>query len=240
MGQVIASAGDLLRFARAHLGAQATPAAGAQGGAPLLAPETLARMQAPLGPGGTLAGKDLDGIGAAWELRTVGGVRVAQKGGRLPGSEALLLLVPERAFALTVQTNAVGGYALADEVAGRALGHYLGLAEPPITPAPLPADRLRPYAGRYVSPGERAFEVTAADGGLLLQRVPLGEPGQPGEPGPGRLAPPARLAFYGPDRVVGLEGAEQHARHDFVRRPDGGLGWLRYGGRLCARQGRAD
>jgi CubicO group peptidase (beta-lactamase class C family) len=223
-GQIITSVRDQVRFAHAQLGHAA------EGAEPLLAPKTLARMQAPLGPGGAQGVWDLDGIGASWELRTVGGTRIVQKGGRTDGLEALLLLVPERGFAFVAQTNARGGALLADDAATWALREYLGVTVPPITTTTLPAERLRPYAGRYVSPGDRAFEVRPGDGDLLVQRVPVDDAG------PGRPAPPVRMAFYGPDRVVGLEGSDKDARNDFVRRPGGSIGWFRYGGRLHARQ----
>jgi hypothetical protein len=44
-----------------------------------------------------------------------------------------------------------------------------------------------------------------------------------------------RLAFYGEDRVVGLDAPLRGLRCDFLRRPDGTVGWLRIGGRLLVR-----
>ena len=103
--------------------------------------------------------------------------------------------------------------------------------------APRSETELAPYAGRYagaLATGD--VELRVRDGGLVLQVVPKGgfpKPGTPPPPAP----PPVRAAVCAGDGLVGLEPPLQDARADVLRRPDGRIAWLRFGGRLLARQG---
>ena len=228
-GGLVASVREQLRWARFHLGDGAVPhpeGAGAPSGARLLAPATMALMQSRLGPGATLGAEEIDGVGVNWLLRPVGGARAVAHGGDTAGQHTTFLLVPERRFALVVLTNADTGIPLAGEVEAWALHRFLGLADPPPAPAPLPAAQLPPYAGRYAMPGVE-LEVGPGDGVLLVWQL------QDGAPAPG--GPRVRFAFYGEDRVVGVDESFRGLRCDFLRRSDGTVGWLRLGGRLLVR-----
>jgi hypothetical protein len=227
-GGLISSVRDQLRYARFHLGDGAAP-----DGTRLLARETLARMRTPAGPGGTMGTDDLDGVGLSWLLRSVEGTRLAQHGGFHGGQQSTLVLVPEREFAVTVLTNAVTGLDLHRDVTRWALREYLGLDDAPPTPRDVPTDGLAEYAGRYGAPAPAGlpvrppyWDVRAADDHLVLALVdPNGPAG----------APPAlqtRAAFYREDHLVALDPPEEGLLLDFVRWPDGRIGWLRFGGRL--------
>jgi CubicO group peptidase (beta-lactamase class C family) len=220
-GGLIASAREQLAWARFHLGDGVTPS-----GERLLTPATMALMQSPLGPGGTLGADEIDGVGINWLLKPLGDARVVFHDGATNGQRSALLLVPARRFALVILTNADTGARLASEVAAWALRRFLGLAGVPPVPAPLPADRLAPYVGRYASPALE-LRVGAGDGVVLLQGL------QGGEPLPG--LPQFRFGFYGEDRAVALDEFAGGTRCDFLRHPDGAVGWLRLGGRLLAR-----
>jgi CubicO group peptidase (beta-lactamase class C family) len=97
-GGVSTSVGDLLTYARFHLGSGDAPAAEE----PVLSRATLDAMRTPQL---TKQGND-DEMGIGWHLRAVGGLRTAAHGGTLNGHVLLLELVPERRFAIAILTNA--------------------------------------------------------------------------------------------------------------------------------------
>ncbi|GAA4953072.1 serine hydrolase domain-containing protein [Actinoplanes utahensis] len=222
VGGLYSTARDQLRWARYHLG----------DGSPLLTRRSLRAMRWRPGPGGTLF-VELDGAGVSWMLRpTAEGPRVVQHGGDWPGHHSGFLFVPERDFALTVLTNAESGPLLTAELFSSdwALSRFAGLHNLPARPQVLSPAQLAPYEGRYVADqigfgGERAtlaYELAGADGRLILsyegQNV-------------------AVLPFYRKDYALvwGPDGSDAHSRADFVRNPDGTVGWLRLGGRLYRR-----
>src|SRR6202043_3644935 len=108
-----------LRWARFNLGDGTAP-----DGTRLLRPETLAYVQSPLAPAGSLA----DAIGITWQISDVGGVRVVGHGGSWCNQMSVFRMAPERRFAVVVLTNAHRGAELHGEVAASALRHYLGAA----------------------------------------------------------------------------------------------------------------
>jgi CubicO group peptidase (beta-lactamase class C family) len=225
-GGLISSVRDQVRYARFHLGD------GTVNGARLLSPESLVTMRSLMGPGATLGFDELDGVGVSWLLRSIGNTRIAQHGGSTIGQQSAFLLVPERGFAITILTNADQGAELNQRVITWALGHYLGLVEAPPTPLELPPEALQPYVGRYeFAPGSPvAGEVTVEDGRLVLRVDAVAEPDVPMPE-----IPPLRMALYAPDRVVALDPPVAGLRSDFVRRPDGRVGWYRFSGRLLLR-----
>src|SRR5437879_1946273 len=92
VGGVISSVRDLLAYARFHLGDGRTPDGGR-----LLSVGSLELMRTRLAP----ADNDR-GIGVAWFLREVGRVTVQQHGGSAIGQQGVLMLAPERGFAIAV------------------------------------------------------------------------------------------------------------------------------------------
>ena len=50
------------------------------------------------------------------------------------------------------------------------------------------------------------------------------------------MPPPTRVAFFADDRLLALDPPFTGGRADFVRHPDGRIAWLRWGGRIAARQ----
>lgn len=223
-GGLACSVRDVLRYARFHIGDGAGP-----NGKRLLRSESLLRMRTPVL---TKAGAD-DQMGLTWNITEVNGVRVVSHDGGTVGQASLLVLVPERGFAFALLTNAGRGAVAARDASRWALREHLGLE---ITdPAPLPATEadLRPYVGRYRRPFAEVA-LTLAEGKLLAQvtfkqgfptrRSPIPPPG-----------PPVPLSLYANDRFVVLEGSQKGERAEIVRRPDGSIGWLRFGSRIHPR-----
>lgn len=48
--------------------------------------------------------------------------------------------------------------------------------------------------------------------------------------------PGIQFAFYGPDKIVTLNGPFKGAKGEFVRDSQGQVGWFRFGGRMANRQ----
>ena len=224
-GGITSTVKDQLVYARFHLGDGTTP-----GGARLLSPETMALMQSPLVPAGSLFGA----TGITWLVRDIGGVRTVRHGGTTNGQLSAFVLVPARGFALTVLTNANRGGELHGNVVKWALEHYLGLADPAPEPLALSAEDLAGYAGRYTTITSE-LALTVGDDGLVLQATPKAgilDKDAPAPPAP----PPTRLALLAEECVVALDPPYKHVRGEFLRGLDGEIAWLRFGGRIAKRE----
>lgn len=222
-GGIVSSASDLLRYARFQLGDGIAP-----DGTRLLAAATLARMQTPLAEW-----SNESSVGIAWNLREIGGERIVSHGGATNGQLAQLSIVPGRAFALVVLTNGDRGGRLNAQIERYALASYLGLVEPEVTALDLSTAELAPYAGRYAR-AMAEYVLAPREGGLTLEIIPKG--GFPTKDSPPPPAPPPiRLAFYAPDRVIGLDPPFEDARAEFLRDEHGQLRWFRIGQRATAR-----
>jgi CubicO group peptidase (beta-lactamase class C family) len=220
VGGLASTVSDMLRYARLHLGLL---------GDDLLDASARESMQSVWAPAGNFA----EAVGGAWMLRGSAERRIVAHTGTTLGQQAALDLVPSRGVAVIVLTNGTRGADVAARVVEWALQQYAGIAEPQPTTHPLQQAELEQYVGQYEQALMR-LDVTAADGGLVVQAQPKGgfpTKGSPPPPAP----PPARFAFWAEDRIVGLEAPYRGARAEFLRRSDGSLAWLRIGGRLSAR-----
>ncbi len=219
----IAGLRDLLRFARFHLGEGTAP-----DGTRLLSAAGLKRMQEPHGPGGSFVYDPLEAVGITWHLGRVGGVRVVQHTGRVSRMSALLLLVPERAFAFCLLANAPAGATLCTLASQWALRELLGLADPPDTYVQPAGETLALYAGRYATPGVAEAEFALDDGAPVLRFRPLNRADEAAL----RATP---VAFLDAERMVVTEGSLAGFRGEFVRDDEGRVAWLRWLGRLLPR-----
>lgn len=220
-GSHIASIKELMRYARFHLG-EGTNAAGDV----VLTPETMSAFRIATLAGGALGANVIGGVAVAWLLGDVAGTRVQMHGGSTNGQESLLILVPERNFAIGLLTNASAGADLNTTVSSWALERFLGLAVPRPTPLATPGLDLGQYVGRYRDGSGGPTIVIGEDEGALtgaLQVVGMGE-----------LPTDAPLVFVGKDLVQFSLGG-QPLLADFVRTESGEVGWLRFGGRLQPR-----
>jgi hypothetical protein len=211
-------------------------------------------MRSNPGPGGTL-NVELDGMGVTWRLRpSAEGAQIVQHGGVLAGQLSDIVMVPERGFALTVLTNSEGGAPLLAELFTEdwALRRFAGVSNLPAEPRALPQAELAPYEGRYTrqiidadgSLKENEMEIKGDNGQLhatLREGLEAAIPGEPPDTTKSEDAPATelRLVFYRDDYVLVYDesGKPNFRRADFLRGADGGLAWLRYGGRLYQHQG---
>ena len=220
---------DLMAYARFHLGDGTAP-----NGERVLKRESLALMRSPQ------ARKQAndDDMGIGWHLRTMGSIRTASHGGTLGGHILLLEIVPERNFAIAILTNASSGWRLIQDVEREALKSYLGatyamnqaiahrgLVETlPSVQTDIPQPDVTPYVGTYARPSNTVV-VRTEGGRLFVQERPNN--GQPG--------PEMRVYFYGPDRVVVMDGNQRGQSIEFVRDSGGKVNWVRVVGRVAVR-----
>jgi CubicO group peptidase (beta-lactamase class C family) len=221
-GGQIASMTDLLRYARFHLGDGT-----AGDGTEVLSPEAMAAFRTQSGPGAPVGEIIVDGVSVAWHLRDFGGTQVLHHGGSTNGQEAILVLVPDRQFALGILTNATAGLFLHSAVSAWVLEHYLGLAAPTLTPVSAPAASLTEHVGSYSDGVFGIFVVSEQDGELLAEAQ------LPGLPPVGTDGP---LVFLGSDLVqLSFAILPVPFLADFVRTDAGEVGWFRFAGRLLPR-----
>ena len=159
---LVASAGDVLRFALLHLDGGV-----AADGTRLLSAETVAAAQVP-----HIHLVDDTVLGEAWGLGWIldhfGDVAVLGHDGNSLGQNAFMRVAPEARFGFCLQTNVESALAMYRELAAWLFGERLGVAprqDPAPLPSPVVADADR-YVGTYQREG-LGFEVAqAADGSL--------------------------------------------------------------------------
>ena len=209
---------DMMNYAKFHMGD------GTVNGTRVMSRESLQFMQS------AQASKQAtdDSIGLAWHIRRVAGIRTLSHGGTLGGHILLLEIVPERNFAIAILTNSSTGWRLIQDVEREALRSYLGasyavnqsiahrgLVEtlPSVQPLGRQPD-FAPYVGTYARPGNS--NVVRADGGKLFVDDHL-------------------VTFFGPDRVVVLDGPDAGQAIEFIRDATGRVNWVRVVGRVSVR-----
>jgi CubicO group peptidase (beta-lactamase class C family) len=223
-GGIASTVRDQLRYARFHMG-DGTAADGTR----LLAPESIALMQAPFAPA---ANGEFSGV--TWFIYDVGDIRLVRHGGATNGQLSAFVMAPARRFAITVLTNSSRGGELHRDITRWALRAYLGIDERPPDLLELPEGQLAAYAGRYsAAMNDAAIELR--DGALILQITPKGGfPMRDSPPGP--TPPPVRLAPCAADQVIALDAPFTDMRGEFLHNPDGSIAWFRFGGRVLARR----
>jgi CubicO group peptidase (beta-lactamase class C family) len=246
-GALIISIADQLKYAQFHLGDGRTP-----DGKRLLSSAHLVEMRKASGPGLAAAitgNAEVYGVGVGWMLERLGGVQIVTHNGGWVGQESVLVLVPERNFAVALLTNnAPQGSKLHYDVTAWALKEFLGLSAPlPPTVKRSPI-QLAEYAGFY------GVEVNVPGGGGLVLSGPGAEVMQVAVDGEGLTATtwkgpslkspfsefkkdgePARLAFFRDDAVLVTAGGHTALGADFVRDSQKRIGWFRWGAQIQPR-----
>jgi CubicO group peptidase (beta-lactamase class C family) len=218
VGGIAASARDQLRYARFHSG----------DGAGMLTRDSIAQMQTPRVPAALG-----EMMGVSWFIKDVNGTRLVRHGGATNGQLSAFLFAPARGFAITVLTNGNRGGELHREIMKLALELYLGIKEPEPTCIAMSDAQLAEYAGKYTS-ALADTELVIENRELVMRVTPKGGfPAQDSPPGP--TPPPARFAFIGADRVLGLDGQSKDLQGEFLRDANGRIAWFRFGGRIRAR-----
>lgn len=215
---------DLLRYARFHTGDGRV-----NDETRLLSSESMELMRSPQI---TIWGDEK--VGIAWMINEIDGVRVVSHGGATTGQVSLLGLVPERDFAMAILTNANRGGLVTQEVRRWALKQYLELEMPDPKPIESSEEELASYKGRYSRPFAD-IDLGLLAGKLVGQlRIKGGFPAKDTPPAP--TPPPMSLALCEKDRLLILDGPFKGGRGEAIRKPDGSIGWLRFGLRIHVRE----
>ena len=230
---VSSNAGDLIKWARFHLGDGT-----AEDGTRVLSEELLKRMQQPTFemPGSALG----DAVGISWLLRDIDGVKLVSHGGDVNGQHSEFVMIPERNFAISTLSNCdLCGSHMMEEIVKWALEMYVGVVEKDPEPIELPDDELALFVGDYET---RVVEVavTSTKGGLSLKITPkeeaIKELTESGEDPPPDY-PPFPLGFLSGegDRYIITEGLAKGMKGYFVRDDSGKVEAVHIGGRLATR-----
>lgn len=223
-GGVMTSLTDLMRYARFHLMADADA-----GGKPWLTRDVLDNMKMPRLKKNSTA----DEMGIAWHLRRLTGVQTAAHGGTLNGHCLLVELVPSRNLAFAIFTNHTDGWRLIQDVEQATLKQFAGIGLAPNQPIghrgvneamsfhsqPLATQpSLAEYVGTYRRPPSGNVQVREENGALVVSGG-----------GPNGTT----LTFYGKDVAYATAGSYVGSPFEFVRTPEGRVGWIRVNGRIA-------
>ena len=173
-------------------------------------------------------------MGITWPIRDINGVHVVSHGGGTLGQISLLKLVPEREFALGILTNANQGEIVVKELNRWISKEYLDLEIPDPKPIESSEEELASFAGHYTQP-YADIDLGMLAGKLIgIQTTKKGFPTNDTPPPP--PSPPASLALCEKDRLLITDGLSKGGILEIIRKPDGSIGWLRFGSRLHERQ----
>jgi CubicO group peptidase (beta-lactamase class C family) len=144
-GRVIASAGDMVRFARAHL----------DGGSDVLSPESVASMQQHQVDSPDKWSVSADAWGLGWTLYDWDGTPGFGHDGAAIGQYAYLRVVPGAGVAIALTTNGGSARQLYGELFQELLGELAGVRMPdPFAPAAQPPTvDITPFVGKYEREG---------------------------------------------------------------------------------------
>lgn len=231
-GGISTNAGDLITWARFHLGDGR-----AADGTRVLSEELLRRMQEPTvripGGGGGLG----DAVGISWFITDHDGVKALSHGGDTNGHHTQFIIVPDREFAIAVLTNSgPNGSMLHGELTEWALETACGIT----TTTPEPEDRspeeLEPYVGLYETVAV-TMRIDRQDGGLVatidLKPDALAALTENGENPPEQ--PPIPIGMLDGDRFVTTGEQTGGMTGTFVRDDTDEISGVHVGGRLAQR-----
>jgi CubicO group peptidase (beta-lactamase class C family) len=198
-------------------------------GAPILTPQSLARLHQPV-----VTATAVEDIALDWSVWSIDGATGIGHGGLTAGYASDLVVVPERDFAFVGLTNGTNGGRVNDEVRRWALLRFAGLEETDPTPDAAYAVEPARLTGCFehafsllrVTPGERP-------GTVVLTAFP--REGVEGWQPP--IDPPFTCAFFTPDHAVSIDppGPPRILRFGFG--DDGRIDWLLWSGRRAPRVG---
>jgi CubicO group peptidase (beta-lactamase class C family) len=229
MGGISATLPDTLKWARFHLGDGT-----GKDGRPVLSRASLDLMKKPTAKLPVALG---DSVGISWLIRRFGDVTLVGHGGTTPGQLSAFQMVPERGFAVAINTNSTSGGQLHREILQWVLKEFLGVVEPEAVPLELPADQLLEYAGEYRS-DTSIYTITVETDHLEMSGRPtkqvlqiLKKMGQE----PPKPQPPISLKILPGDLAVVLDGPGKGMKAEY-QRLSGVITGINIGGRLAVKQ----
>jgi CubicO group peptidase (beta-lactamase class C family) len=233
-GGISSNAGDLIAWARFHLGDGR-----AADGTEVLSEKLLDLMkEATVETPGSALG---DAIGISWMLRDVDGVRIVGHGGDTLGQHSTFDMVPERQFAIAGLTNCgPNGNQFLDELGRWALEDYIGVIDRDPEPLALEEGKLAEYAGTYETVAAMAHVTLNGKGGLALKAEikpeTLAKLVEEGEEPPDDSPPfPLGILPGSCDRYIVTDGPAKGMKGYFVRNSDGSIASVHVGGRLATK-----
>lgn len=212
-GGIVSTVGDLLRFAAFHMGQRQADG--------LLSSETVRAMRQP-----QVEAALARHWGLGWAIDALDGATLIGHGGGTNGFNAQLSFVPERGFALAILTNSGQGAAAIRPIEEALLDRYLGLHRPKPAAVALPAEALERFASVYERPLSR-YTLTPEDGGLRVEAIARNP-----FSGAETVLPPYRGEPIGERTFRIANGTLAGSTFDFILNPDGGVRFLRFGGRV--------
>ncbi len=219
-GAIIGTVGDLLKFAAFHMGD------GKAGDRRVLSPAAVAEMQREQVTAANMAPH----WGLGWWVQDASGTKTIGHGGSTNGQRANLVVVPSRQLAIASLTNGSNGSAV-----NRAIERHLlaGFGIPRVDPEEghLPEAAMQRFAGRYHSPGG---DITV---GIDGRQLTVDTYARNALTGAEYLAPRRHANAIGDLEFVIKDTEMEGSRFDFMMHPDGGVRFLRIGGRLYDRVG---
>ena len=230
MGGISATLPDTLKWAQFHLG----DGTGKEG-AKVLSKKSLALMKKPTAKLPVALG---DSVGISWLIKKVGDVTLVGHGGTTPGQLSAFQMVPDRQFAVAINTNSTSGGLLHRELLAWTLKAYLGVEEPEAQPLDLPEDQLREYAGDFL--GDTAIFTVKVEGDHLSL---TGKPNKQtlallkklGQEVPKTEQPPILLKILPGDLCMVSEGPAKGMKGE-DQRVSGVITGINFGGRLAVKQ----
>ena len=229
MGGISATLPDTLKWVRFHLGDGT-----GKDGRRVLSQATLDLIKRPTAKLPVALG---DSVGISWLIRGYDQLTLVGHGGTTPGQLSAFQMVPERDFAVVINTNATNGGFLHREILRWALREYLDAVEPDAVPLELPADQLLEYAGEYRSDTAiytikvvaDHLELTGRPTRQVLQT--LKKMGQD----PPKAQPPTLLRILPGDLCLVIEGPAKGTKGQYER-SEGVITGVNLGGRLAVKQ----
>lgn len=212
-GGIITTTRDLLRFARFHIGD------GTFKGKRLISRRGMEMRHSPSIE--TTAGKKM---GLSWFTFPAEKSLTLWHGGSINGQKTDFRVIPEKKFGLAIFTNSDYGGEVCSKIASAALKEFLSIQSPADKPIVLPKSELKEYFGHYDIPLV-SCEMTSDAKGLLVKITDKGGFPTPASP-PLDQPPPARVAFYAKDKIMGIKSPYLPLRGEFLRGSDGKIKWL--------------